>query len=97
MSSELREYLGDRGMAHTRGRPYPPQTQSKIERYRRTMKNVVKLQHDFFPWELEAALRDFVAYYNNECDHDLRRSDSLRICSGFVTWTSKPAALSRST
>ena len=24
------------------------------------------LQHGYFPWELEAALRDFVAYYNNE-------------------------------
>jgi len=26
----------------------------------------VKPQHYYFPWELEAALRDFVAYYNNE-------------------------------
>jgi len=34
------------------------------------MKNVVKLQHYYFPWELEATLRDFVAYYNNERDHD---------------------------
>ena len=24
------------------------------------------LQHYYFPWELEAALRDSVAYYNNE-------------------------------
>jgi hypothetical protein len=36
----------------------------------RTMKNVVKLQHYYFPWELEAALRDFVAYYNNERYHE---------------------------
>jgi len=34
------------------------------------MKNVVKLQHFYFPWELEAALRDFVAYYNNERYHE---------------------------
>jgi hypothetical protein len=34
------------------------------------MKNVVKLQHYYFPWELEAALRDFVAYYNNERYHE---------------------------
>jgi putative transposase len=34
------------------------------------MKNVVKLQHYYFPWELEAALRDFVAYYNNERCHE---------------------------
>jgi len=32
-------------MAHTRGAPYHPQTQRKIERYHRTMKNVVKLEH----------------------------------------------------
>ena len=70
LSGELRDYLGDRQMAHTRGRPYHPQTQGKIERYHRTMKNVVKLQHYYFPWELEATLRDFVAYYNNERYHE---------------------------
>ena len=70
LSGELREYLGDRKMAHTRGAPYHPQTQGKIERYHRTMKNVVKLQHYYLPWELEAALRDFVGYYNNERYHE---------------------------
>ena len=53
LSGELREYLGDRGMGHTRGAPYHPQTQGKIERYHRTMKNVVKLQHYYFPEELK--------------------------------------------
>jgi hypothetical protein len=70
LSSELREYLDKRRMAHTRGRPYHPQTQGKIERYHRTMKNVVKLENYYFPWELEAALKDFVAYYNNERYHE---------------------------
>ena len=70
VSGELREYLEARQMTHTRGAPYHPQTQGKIERYHRTMKNVVKLQHYYFPWELEAALRDFVAYYNNERYHE---------------------------
>jgi putative transposase len=70
VSGELRQYLGDRRMAHTRGAPYHPQTQGKIERYHRTMKNVVKLQHYYFPWELESALRDFVAYCNNERYHE---------------------------
>ena len=31
---------------------------------------MVKLDHYYFPWELEAALRKFVAYYNNERDHE---------------------------
>jgi putative transposase len=70
LSGELREYLSDRGMAHTRGAPYHPQTQGKIERYHRMMKNVVKLQHYYFPWDLEAALKDFVAYYNRERYHE---------------------------
>ena len=70
LSNELRDYLGQRHMTHTRGAPYHPQTQGKIERYHRTMKNVVKLQHYYFPWELEASLRDFVAYYNNERYHE---------------------------
>ena len=60
VSGELREYLGKRRMAHTRGAPYHPQTQGKIERYHRTMKNVVKLQHYYIPWELEASLRDLL-------------------------------------
>jgi hypothetical protein len=34
------------------------------------MKNVVKLRHYYFPWELEVSLRDFVAYYNNERYHE---------------------------
>ena len=70
LSKELREYLDERGMTHTRGRPYHPQTQGKIERYHRSMKNVVKLEHYPFPWQLEAAIRSFVAYYNNERYHE---------------------------
>ena len=63
-------------MAHTRGRPYHPQTQGKIERYHRTMKNVVKLRDSYFPEELKAALKDFtrklrlLPCYNNERYHE---------------------------
>ena len=63
-------------MAPTRGAPYHPQTQGKIERYHRTMKNVVKLQHYYFPSELEGALKDstrklrLLPYYNNERYHE---------------------------
>ena len=57
-------------MTHVRGAPYHPQTQGKIESWRRTMKNVVMLEHYYFPWQLKGALRDFVAYYNNERYHE---------------------------
>ena len=70
LSGELRDYLGERKMTHTRGAPYHPQTQGKIERWHRTMKNVVKLEHYYFPWQLKDALRDFVAYYNNDRYHE---------------------------
>jgi putative transposase len=41
VSGELREFLKERQMGHTRGRPYHPQAQGKIECWHRTMKNVV--------------------------------------------------------
>jgi putative transposase len=39
----LGAYLTQHGLTHTRGVPYQPMTQGKIERYHRSMKNVVKL------------------------------------------------------
>ena len=45
VSGELAEYLETHRTAHTRGAPYHPMTQGKIERYHRSMKNVVKLEH----------------------------------------------------
>jgi hypothetical protein len=47
-----------------------PQTQGKIERYHRTMKNVVKLDNYYTPEELEKALEKFVYRYNNERYHE---------------------------
>ena len=83
VSKELREYLAERGMTHTRGRPYHPQTQGKIERYHRSMKNVVKLEHYYFPWQLEQAIGDFVAYYNHERYHEsLENVTPLDVYSG---------------
>ena len=70
ISKELSEYLADREMEHTRGKPYHPQTQGKIERYHRTMKNVVKLQNYYQPEVLERELERFVDYYNNERVHE---------------------------
>ena len=70
VSGELREYLEEKGMDHTRGKPYHPQTQGKIERYHRTMKNIVKLKNYYLPWDLEEELEQFVNYYNNERVHE---------------------------
>ena len=62
LSKELKEYLAEQKMEHTRGAPYHPQTQGKIERYHRSMKNVVKLENYYYPWELEKAIQQFVDY-----------------------------------
>jgi transposase InsO family protein len=61
--------LWDR-LTHIRGAPYHPMTQGKIERYHLSMKNVVKLQNFYFPWELEQTIKDFVTYYNHERYHE---------------------------
>ena len=59
-----------RDMKHVRGAPYHPMTQGKIERYHRTMKNVVKLEHYYFPWELEQEISKFVEHYNHHRYHE---------------------------
>ena len=57
-------------MEHTRGAPYHPMTQGKIERYHRSMKNVVKLEHYYYPWELEQAIEQWVEHYNHRRYHE---------------------------
>ena len=50
--------------------PYPPQTQGKIERYHRSMNNVVKLEHYYYPSELKKAIAEWVEHYNHEIYHE---------------------------
>lgn len=70
ISKDLGDYLDKKEMDHTRGAPYHPQTQGKIERYHRTMKNVVKLQNYYKPETLRQEIGKFVEYYNNERVHE---------------------------
>ena len=42
IASDLADYLDDKGMDHTRGRPYHPQTQGKIERWHWSLKNQIQ-------------------------------------------------------
>ena len=57
-------------MDHTRGAPYHPMTQGKIERYHRSMKNIIKLNNYYLPSQLENEIADFVSYYNNHRYHE---------------------------
>ncbi|OFY33009.1 MAG: Fis family transcriptional regulator [Bacteroidetes bacterium GWF2_38_335] len=70
IASGFDEYLAGMGVKHIRGRKLHPQTQGKIERYHRTMKNVIKLENYYFPEELEQRIKEFVNYYNNERYHE---------------------------
>jgi transposase InsO family protein len=70
VSKELKDYLAENDISHTRGQPYHPMTQGKIERYHRTMKNVVTLQHYHVPWDLEREIERFVRWYNHERYHE---------------------------
>ena len=46
ISKDFGEFLQNKGIEHRRGRPNHPQTQGKIERYHRSLKNVIKLKKD---------------------------------------------------
>ena len=63
-------YLNEKNMTHTRGRPYHPQTQGKIERWHRSMKNQVLLENYYLPEELKVRIGKFVEYYNYERYHE---------------------------
>jgi len=70
ISGELKSWLKQQDIEHTRGAPYHPMTQGKIERYHRSMRNVVKLEHYYYPWELEKAIEEWVHHYNHERYHE---------------------------
>jgi putative transposase len=82
LSTQLGSRLAEHGMTHTRGKPYHPMTQGKIERYHRSMKNQILLENYYLPGQLEARLAEFVDYYNtrryHESLHNLTPADVYR-------------------
>jgi len=70
VSGELKRYLADQGFRHTRGKPYHPMTQGKIERYHRSMKSILLLDHYYSPDDLRAQIAAFVEHYNNQRYHE---------------------------
>jgi len=70
VSSELKGFLFKRGIKPINGKPCHPQTQGKIERYHRTMKNVIRLDNYYSPDDLIHAISEFVEYYNNNRYHE---------------------------
>lgn len=70
VSGELAEWLKNKGMKHSRGAPYHPQTQGKIERWHQTLKNRISLENYFLPGDLEAHIEAFVDHYNHQRYHE---------------------------
>ena len=70
LSAQLGPWLAEHGMTHTRGEPYHPMTQRKIERYHRSMKNQILLENYYLPGQLEQRLTEFVDYYNLRRYHE---------------------------
>lgn len=70
ISSELKGWLESNGMAHTRGKPYHPMTQGKIERWHRSLKDRILLEHHYLPGDLERRINEFVTHYNTRRYHE---------------------------
>jgi transposase InsO family protein len=70
VSKALRVCLDKEGIRHTRGKPFHPMTQGKIERYHRSMKNILLLENYYSPSDLENQIRLFVDYYNYHRYHE---------------------------
>ena len=70
ISNEIKSFFKQLGIKPINGKPCHPQTQGKIERYHRTMKNVIKLENYYSPEELEHAMTEFVNFYNNHRYHE---------------------------
>lgn len=70
VSSELKGWLEEHDMTHTRGRPYHPMTQGKIERWHRSLKNRILLEHYYLPGDLQRQIAEFITHYNTRRYHE---------------------------
>lgn len=70
LSHAFSRYLRFLGIRHIVASPYHPQTNGKIERYHRTLKEQVKLVIYESPPLLEKAVAAFVDYYNHRRYHE---------------------------
>lgn len=64
IAHHLAEYLGAHGIRHIFGKPYHPQTQGKIERFNRRLKEDVCLLVYLSPGDLQKAIAQAIERYN---------------------------------
>ncbi|RDC61379.1 RNA-directed DNA polymerase [Alteripontixanthobacter maritimus] len=70
IASELAAYIEAKRMSYTRGAPFNPQTQNKIERWHQTLKNRFLLENYFLPGDLETQIEAFIEHYNHQRYHE---------------------------
>ena len=70
VAKDLGNWLDEQGMAHTRGKPYHPMTQGKIERWHLSLKSRILLENYYLPGDLTNAVADFVEHYNHRRYHE---------------------------
>ena len=70
VSGELAQWLERERMRHTRGAPFHPMTQGKIERWHQTLKNRILLENYHLPGDLEAEIATFVDHTNTRRYHE---------------------------
>jgi putative transposase len=78
----LEDYLENRGMKHIFGRYYHPQTQGKVERFNRTIKDYIFVYSYDSPDKLQQALREAVDWYNNRPHESLQNVSPNDVYAG---------------
>jgi putative transposase len=70
ISQQFNEYLRMVGIRHITAAPFHPQTNVKIERYHRSLKDEINQAPYDMPGELKAAIKDFIKSYNHQRYHE---------------------------
>ena len=70
VAEELAQFLESQKMSHVRGAPCHPQTQGKIERWHKTLKNRLLLENYYLPGDLKRQIASFIEHYNHHRYHE---------------------------